>query len=603
MSISIVEVDTNIILPKNELGVVMFHPCINITQPLSTPFFWTGEEKILQLKKIAKTLEISKAKKHTCPKTHFTIFPEYTIPGKDGLKLIEDEMKKPDWDNNTFVIGGLDALSKNDFKDIYADNDSSYYDIDAIQAGKWINCCVIFGKTNNNVKKWIQIKLKSAPAEENIRTQMFCGDKVLLFLGKFEQQNSLIFRFITLICYDWIQNSNISYQGVLDVIASIPVNTGEKKDLNFTFVISCNDKPNNSDFITVTKTFFEQQGSFIPDIVRDKSFVIFANTARQTSMKTENTFGCSSIVYHPAANSYFNLSGSKQTVAFSTKKFRNGSQIGRCRDIVFREFTECIHSFKLINPWYRDTNSGSLSYPIYDSEVYHSEGINTDKRKPNGPVEPEIKWVCDEIDNSEVHLSSHDMHVLCNEYKIAHDDIIGNIQNKSGEEINKIIETAVQANEKYENVDEWNEKQVIALNSLLHSLKILKVSNLDNGILSINKVDGHAVVKTSEIIYEFVIISGNDHQECYEKGKKILTNNKNIKVVITRDNDNTALTEKELRMESSIYKLFKKLVKSKANITKTDIIHYAFSNLTTNYIDSNSKIDLQNKIKRGLDIT
>ena len=58
---------------------------------------------------------MARAASHGAPKTHFTLFPEYSIPGLEGIAFVHAAISAPDWQNGTIVIGGADALSKPDF--------------------------------------------------------------------------------------------------------------------------------------------------------------------------------------------------------------------------------------------------------------------------------------------------------------------------------------------------------------------------------------------------------------------------------------------------------------------------------------------------------
>ena len=71
-------------LPSDRVGVVVEQPFLSLTS--KEPFVCTPETVATQLATIQKTLDIAKARPHGQAKTHFTIFPEYGIPGLPGVQ-------------------------------------------------------------------------------------------------------------------------------------------------------------------------------------------------------------------------------------------------------------------------------------------------------------------------------------------------------------------------------------------------------------------------------------------------------------------------------------------------------------------------------------
>jgi hypothetical protein len=100
-------------LPSDCVGMVIAQPYLSLTA--AEPYQCTAETKSQQLQMLTDTLKVSRAVQHGASKTHFTIFPEYSIPGPDGIALVETALRADDWPTGTIVIGGTDALSKPDF--------------------------------------------------------------------------------------------------------------------------------------------------------------------------------------------------------------------------------------------------------------------------------------------------------------------------------------------------------------------------------------------------------------------------------------------------------------------------------------------------------
>ncbi len=65
--------------------MVIAQPHVLLTQV--EPYKCTSVDTAQQV--IAKTLDVALSRPHGLSKTHFTIFPEYSIPGLEGIDKIE----------------------------------------------------------------------------------------------------------------------------------------------------------------------------------------------------------------------------------------------------------------------------------------------------------------------------------------------------------------------------------------------------------------------------------------------------------------------------------------------------------------------------------
>ena len=84
------------------------------------PYRCTDQSRPRLLHTIDRTMRISRTASHGAVRTHFTVFPEYAIPAPEGIALVEDFLRRPDWPNQTIVIGGTDALSATDYATLAA---------------------------------------------------------------------------------------------------------------------------------------------------------------------------------------------------------------------------------------------------------------------------------------------------------------------------------------------------------------------------------------------------------------------------------------------------------------------------------------------------
>jgi hypothetical protein len=123
--IEIKEVQPNITLPIGGIGMVVLQPFIEIGH--DEPFRWLNNEKTRQIQRIIRTLEIAGQVDHGCEKTHFTIFPEYSIPGLEGIEKIQEILQSGQWKPGTFVVGGVEGLAKDDYHILCSQDDTEVF--------------------------------------------------------------------------------------------------------------------------------------------------------------------------------------------------------------------------------------------------------------------------------------------------------------------------------------------------------------------------------------------------------------------------------------------------------------------------------------------
>ncbi len=97
----------NVTLPSDRVGMVIAQPHLSLTD--TEPYRCIPAARGQQLAMLTETLAVAKSNRHGAPKTHFTVFPEYSIPGLDGITTIETVLHSVDWPNGTIIIGGTDA--------------------------------------------------------------------------------------------------------------------------------------------------------------------------------------------------------------------------------------------------------------------------------------------------------------------------------------------------------------------------------------------------------------------------------------------------------------------------------------------------------------
>src|SRR6266446_1873242 len=109
----ITEVPLDIIVPHQSIGVVMMQPFLEINFN-DEPFIWLTNKADQQIALIERTLQLvidRPANQHI----NFTIFPEYSVPGLNGIAAIERILSDNKWPVNSVVIAGIDGLKKADY--------------------------------------------------------------------------------------------------------------------------------------------------------------------------------------------------------------------------------------------------------------------------------------------------------------------------------------------------------------------------------------------------------------------------------------------------------------------------------------------------------
>ena len=292
----------NVRLPMDRVGMVIAQPHIPLDSLTRTePFHCTHEAKPQRLAMLTETLTVSRSAIHGESKTHFTVFPEYSIPGLDGIAHIEAVLKANDWPHATVVIGGIDALDRTQYASLLQEPQTHVDHVrngaDSVPANCWVNCAITWVKTaDGTLERWLQPKLHPAWAEMTVHHEhMFRGSSVYVFKGLLE--NGAPFRFGTLVCFDWIASVH-GRTPCQWILANIHDQANDSQvPLSWLFVIQHNKKPSHDDFLTKVTAFFNQ--TEFPNATRHNASIIFANTAGKPKPGRTVEFGGSSIVLSP----------------------------------------------------------------------------------------------------------------------------------------------------------------------------------------------------------------------------------------------------------------------------------------------------------------
>lgn len=538
--LEVIEIPLELTFPSDWIKMVAMQPHVHLTD--TEPFRWPDGEKEKQIDGIKRTLEIAENKQ-----AHFTLFPEYSIPGLDGVGAIDEIIANNDWPNNTIIIGGVDGLSKTEYQQLFQPDNTECHPNnkpDKVPNGYWVNCCVIWIKNDaGSIKKYLQPKISKA--KDELLTpchDLFPGSSVYNFKGMFNSVDGATyeFHFFILLCFDWIYKR----QGKLINQLMLEELNKHAQRLEWIFLPQHNHKPNYSEFVGSTINFFDD--SICNNVIRYDTAILFINSATddKPSLYIPDKYGVSSIVFHPRANILSD--GCKHTACFKKGKYRN---LNNCHDTVFREMGACIHSFEVPVPRFLQRAMGSLSLPIQQAEVYPIIDGEPDPRLPGAEVPACVKWVNDKLDNllplsNQIHIDH-----LRNETETSHNTIVEAIRRLTANEHEKNIHYATAShlsktsNNEWRNADNWVTEERGALEHMLDTLTMINTA-CDTELQSCSL---HATTLINGTPVEIVAVKGSTHDECFKYYCEYIPPPNNKTFLITKDARGSIITEDSLK--------------------------------------------------------
>jgi len=531
--IEVEEVELNITLPDDGIGMVIMQPFVELSE--REPYRWRTDKKTKQIERIIRTLKISKQADHGSAKTHFTVFPEYAIPGLEGIAEIEEVLSNTSWNGGTIVIGGVDGLTRDEYStlcndvvtQVHAENKAA-----KLRNGQWVNCCITWIKeANGSLKRWVQPKLVPADKEQLCSAyHMFEGKAVYVFRPTISIRGSEPpFRFLSFICKDWI--GNIGSLNVVDaVLSQIERKRGgstDRLDIYLCCILKRNPNPDYPLFLQKTTQYLNE--NMYIGIRRSDGTVLFVNNAGKNGPGYCIDFGKTGFVFHP--NCSF-VSHKRYCPPTYSLKAREG--LANCKEARFRESGACIISFKFLPPIpaiVRRTPATRM-IPINPAIVHSVDasigGIEEDPRTPGSEVPASVKWVNDCLDTIHFVLRNNGSHPFRNEIKDSHDTVCKEIRRECDEFLCRYITMASceiekgkdkwieMESRKIHNVDNWNENEQKALETVVYSLSIMKVCKP----LGVNGSPAHATIKIRDKVIDVIVVSGKTHEECFKYAKK-----------------------------------------------------------------------------------
>lgn len=519
-------------LPGDKVAMIMAQPHLKLgdTEPYRTVTAHQPE----QMAMLTATLDLALARPHELPKTHFTIFPEYGIPGVDGVALIQARVSDPSWPEGTIVMGGTDGLTQAEFTALAGAPHTHVVRNDnlpvRVGVNEWINCAVIWVKSAQGVERWLQPKIHPARAEQDIQFRsMFQGNGAFVFRGLLDTNAPFFFSMMT--CFDWIASvdGRKIWRHVVEHLAGIANVAGLPVPMSWCFVLQHNPKPSHVDFLHEVKEFFNQTNYV--NVLRERACVVFANTAGKDKPGMVDQYGSSSLIFPP--QSLFIAPTCAPTFSNGGPMFRSSPILATFKDTVFREGGACIHSLVQVNPGSIPPGVANLTFAIEKAAVFPIPDL-TDPRAPRSAVPADVKWLNDQLD-SEGDLGSKNRQ-LTTVIDRAHRDTVAQMRAISTADVSYSVELAI-AKPCAEHADAWTEGEADGLKNLVDTFDILR---LGGDVEMVGQRPAHGTVMIDGHPVDVIAVRGKSHVACYEHAmnKIVAPRLRRHTLLISRDDDN-----------------------------------------------------------------
>lgn len=536
--VRVIEVDLGqlgVRFPRSEVGMVIAQPHVEFSTV--EPFPILPELRDGALAGIGTTLAIARNCDHGAEKTHFTVFPECTLPGLEGFDWINAAMTEDDWPTGTVVIGGFEGLTPAQFTALVG-RPKTTYDHDGnsltrLHDDHWVNCCVIWVKLGaDDVRSWIQPKIEPAGVELNVPNErMFKGRSVFRFKGTYAGTQAP-YQFATLICFDWIgvRDERRIWEWLLqDIEQAAGVNQAQLP-LTWLFVVQCNPEPSHTSFMGQVQPFFSAVD--FPSVLREDTCLVMANVAGNAVPGAAARYGRSAVIF---ATGKFQKAENLPTFCGGGPAQRPGNPLENYRDAVFRERGACIHSFRQINPSALPPGAAGKRPALAEAAVHPFPGTQ-DPRAPARLVPAAVKWVNDELDDPDKSLAVRFPNwALAGAVGAAHQKSIDVLRCLPSEALSRTMLVASPGAKAC--ADEWGQKQANAVKHVLNTFSILDVALYPT---QFHGQGSHATILRDDIGIEVVAVSGRSHEECNEHIAYQALLHRGPLLVVSRDDENTS---------------------------------------------------------------
>lgn len=387
----------DVTLPLNSVKMLFVQPHLEFQGPIQEPFP-LRQECIQRLLDVVDNVFLKARTYHP----HMVLFPEFALPGVAGVEKVVACLSSETVSSPTIVIAGVHGLSTGEYARLCALANVSTVDSvnepSRVRATEWVNTSVTFVKDDGGrLSLWIQPKISPSGPEGIVRHQsMFQGGAVRIFRAEFD--NRVPCRFFSLLCFDWIgvENSSTIPDTILHQFNTISQELGCPQDIQWAFVLQHNDSPNHTSFLSTTNRFLTH--SNYPFVRRQDAAVVMVCTAssRIPARGRGGPYGYSSLIFSPRAP--FDSHCCQPTFATQSSRLRKSTDLGTCKDVVFREMGECIHWAEVRVPNFVTPDVTDRTAALVIAEAIPLLGEVIDPRIPGSIVPAVVKWTNDELD-------------------------------------------------------------------------------------------------------------------------------------------------------------------------------------------------------------
>lgn len=535
--VQVIEVDIGqlgVRFPRGEIGMVIAQPYVDFIH--TEPFPLVPAVRATALAGIDATLTVARNCSHGAEKTHFTIFPECTLPGLAGFDHIMAAMVDGSWPAGTVIIGGFEGLTREQFGELVQRPGTTYDDagssLDRVRVDQWVNCCATWVKLDTGeVRCWIQTKIEPAGVELQVNHQsMFKGRSIFLFKGTYAETHAP-YRFATLICFDWIgvRDQRRVWEWLLQDIEQTAVAMEAQLPLTWLFVAQCNPGPSSPSFMSQVQPFFNPVQ--FPSVLRDGTCLVMANVAGNAVPGIANEFGQSAVIF---ATDKFMKPESMPTYCAGGDFQRPGNPLENFKDAVFRERGACIHSFRQLNPSALPPGAAGKRLALADATVHPYPGLK-DPRAPSGLVPAVVKWVNDELDDTGKSLQVKYPNLpLAAAAGAAHQRSVNALRWLPPDALSKTV--LIASPETVSAPDRWRVIQSQAVKHVLHSFAILEAAQYS---ATFHGNGAQATIMKGDTSVEVVAVIGRSHEDCDRHALNLLPDHRGQLLLVSRDEDNT----------------------------------------------------------------
>jgi hypothetical protein len=367
MAISITPISVELRIEETEtIGMAFVHPRMYITT--SAPFRVVEQNRTMAASVVEASFRAAFESISGVPRVQFVVFPEFALTF-ESINTVENILLSDACQPNTVVIAGVEWLSSGEYIGLLTSSDNpEQIKQKHPDANLYVNCCLIWIKTANGLKRFVQPKLRPSPIEASTQL-MYRGSDMLVFAS----QGTNALTFAVLICFDCIamEGDKPMFTQILDAIPkSGPTSSFP---LSLLFVPQFNDSPEHKDFIGFAESFLTRGGMAINTA---DSAVAFVNAASTRHGRSETGFGRSSLFYRTGHWQSVPIEGPLARVPGTYAMETMSPTLVRAR---FREDGACVHRFGFVVPWQVLHEAGSTRVPLIEARM---QTINADVLGP-----------------------------------------------------------------------------------------------------------------------------------------------------------------------------------------------------------------------------